>query len=251
MAWPGTSPAIDPLRNRVLAALPEPVWQRLRSDLEPVELPLGEVLLQPGDPLAALHFPLTTLVSLMQVLSDGRSAELAVIGPEGAVGAAALLANERSSMRAIVQQRGWALRLPARSMRREVERSAETACLLARCVMGLLAQLAQSAVCNRHHQVEQQLSRWLLLSFDRLPGDELTMTQELIAQMMGVRREGVSLAASRLQSEGLIRYSRGAIRLLNRDGLERRACECYRTVRQEVERLLPSPRAEADPRQMR
>ena len=236
---PDLDPDVGPRRNRLLASLPETVYRRFAADLQPVELPLGEVLYESGGRLDDVYFPTTAIVSLLYVMEDGASAEIAVVGYEGIVGIALFMGGETMPNRAVVQSGGAAYRLDARCMQREFNRSGPFQHLLLRYTLGLLAQMAQTAVCNRHHTVDQQLCRWLLLSLDRLPTNELSMTQELIANMLGVRREGVTEAAGKLQKAGLIHYHRGKITVIDRPGLESRVCECYDVVRAEFARLLP------------
>ena len=232
-------PAVpDPRRNHLLAALPDAEWQRWLPQLELVEMPLGQVLYESGSTLSHVYFPITAIVSLLYVMEDGASAEIAVVGNEGIVGIALFMGGESTSSRAVVQSAGQGLRLKARAIKDEFNR-APVLHLLLRYTQALITQMAQTAVCNRHHSLDQQLCRWLLLSLDRLHGSELTMTQELIANMLGVRREGVTEAALKLQKAGLIRYARGRISVLDRPGLEKRSCECYAVVKKEYDRLLP------------
>jgi len=232
-------PAVpDPRRNHLLAALPDAEWQRWLPQLELVEMPLGQVLYESGSTLSHVYFPITAIVSLLYVMEDGASAEIAVVGNEGIVGIALFMGGESTSSRAVVQSAGQGLRLKARAIKDEFNR-APVLHLLLRYTQALITQMAQTAVCNRHHSLDQQLCRWLLLSLDRLQGSELTMTQELIANMLGVRREGVTEAALKLQRAGLIRYARGRISVLDRPGLEKRSCECYAVVKKEYDRLLP------------
>lgn len=222
----------------MLAALPDAEWQRWLPQLELVEMPLGQVLYESGSTLSHVYFPITAIVSLLYVMEDGASAEIAVVGNEGIVGIALFMGGESTSSRAVVQSAGQGLRLKARAIKDEFNR-APVLHLLLRYTQALITQMAQTAVCNRHHSLDQQLCRWLLLSLDRLHGSELTMTQELIANMLGVRREGVTEAALKLQKAGLIRYARGRISVLDRPGLEKRSCECYAVVKKEYDRLLP------------
>ncbi len=228
----------DPRKNHLLAALPDAEWQRWLPQLELVEMPLGQVLYESGSTLSHVYFPITAIVSLLYVMEDGASAEIAVVGNEGIVGIALFMGGESTSSRAVVQSAGQGLRLKAHAIKDEFNR-APVLHLLLRYTQALITQMAQTAVCNRHHSLDQQLCRWLLLSLDRLHGSELTMTQELIANMLGVRREGVTEAALKLQKAGLIRYARGRISVLDRPGLERRSCECYAVVKKEYDRLLP------------
>ena len=229
----------DHKKNRLLAALPEAEWQRWLPQLELVEMPLGEVLYESGGTLSHVYFPTTAIVSLLYVMENGASAEIAVVGNEGLVGVSLFMGGESTPSRAVVQSAGQGIRLEARSMKNEFNRAGPTLHLLLRYTQALITQMAQTAVCNRHHSVDQQLCRWLLLSLDRLEGDELVMTQELIANMLGVRREGVTESALSLQQAGLIRYARGRITVLDREGLEKRTCECYAVVKKEYDRLLP------------
>ncbi|MGB5835207.1 MAG: Crp/Fnr family transcriptional regulator [Thiohalocapsa sp.] len=234
----------SPRQNHLLGALPEGEYEHLCTHLELVPLPLGRALYESGEGLSHVYFPTTAIVSLLYVMENGASAEIAVVGNEGIVGIALFMGGETVPNRAVVQSAGDAYRLKGQVLKREFARFGERRHgtlhpLLLRYTMALLTQMAQTAVCNRHHTIDQQLCRWLLLSLDRLPSNELYMTQELIANMLGVRREGVTDAAGRLQTAGLIRYSRGHITVLDRPGLEARVCECYEVVRQEFLRLLP------------
>jgi CRP-like cAMP-binding protein len=228
-----------PLQNRLLAALPTDARERLFCELELVPMPLGHVLYESGNQLNHVYFPTTAIVSLLYVMEDGASAEIAVVGNEGIIGIALFMGGETTPNRAVVQSAGHAFRLKGQLLKDEFNRSGVLQHLLLRYTQALLTQMAQTAVCNRHHSVDQQLCRWLLLSLDRLSSSTLTMTQELIANMLGVRREGVTEAAGSLQNAGLIHYSRGRIDVLNRLGLEARACECYAVVKKEFDRLLP------------
>jgi len=225
-------------KNQLLAALPDAEWQRWQPQLELVDMPLGQVLYESGSTLSHVYFPITAIVSLLYVMEDGASAEIAVVGNEGIVGIALFMGGESTSSRAVVQSAGQGLRLKARVIKDEFNR-APVLHLLLRYTQALITQMAQTAVCNRHHSLDQQLCRWLLLSLDRLHGSDLMMTQELIANMLGVRREGVTEAALKLQKAGLIRYARGRISVLDRPGLEKRSCECYAVVKKEYDRLLP------------
>ncbi|WP_349743037.1 Crp/Fnr family transcriptional regulator [Roseateles cavernae] len=231
--------APDPRHNRLLAALPEAEWLRWQPLLEAVELPLGEVLYESGGTLSHVYFPTTAIVSLLYVLADGASAEIAVVGHEGLVGISLFMGGGSTPSRAVVQSAGHGYRLHSQHMKDEFNRAGPVMHLLLRYTQALITQMAQTAVCNRHHSLDQQLCRWLLLSLDRLDGSELVMTQELIANMLGVRREGVTEGALKLQKAGLIRYARGRISVLDRAGLESRTCECYAVVKTEYERLLP------------
>ncbi len=234
----------NPRSNHLLAVLPAPVFDRLAPHLELVSLPLGEALYESGGRLSHVYFPTDAIVSLLNVMENGASAEIAVIGNEGILGIALFLGSDSMPNRAVVQSAGHAYRLKGQVFKQEFSLSGAFQRLLLRYTSALLTQMAQTAVCNRHHTVDQQLCRWLLLCLDRLPANELTMTQELIANMLGVRREGVTEAAGRLQSAGLIHYSRGHIRIVDRPGLEARVCECYEVVRKEFCRLLPDALAE-------
>ena len=229
----------DPRRNRLLAALPDAEWQRWLPQLELVDMPLGQVLYEAGRTLSHVYFPTTAIVSLLYVMADGASAEIAVVGLEGVVGISLFMGGESTPSRAVVQSAGRGVRMPSQAIKAEFDRSAPVMHLLLRYTQALITQMAQTAVCNRHHSLDQQLCRWLLLSLDRLDGPDLVMTQELIANMLGVRREGVTEAALKLQGTGLIRYARGRISVLDRPGLEQRTCECYAVVKKEYDRLLP------------
>src|SRR5512132_3906359 len=222
--------------NHLLAALPPADYERLLPDLELVPLPLGWAVYESGGHLGYLYFPTTSIVSLLYVMEDGASAEIAVTGHDGLVGIALFMGGESTPSRAVVQSAGFGYRLKASVLKKEFALGGELQHLALRYTQALITQ---TAVCNRHHTVEQQLCRWLLLSLDRLPSNELAMTQELIANMLGVRREGVTEAAGNLQAAGLIQYSRGKIVVINRPGLEAHACECYAVVKKEFDRLLP------------
>jgi CRP-like cAMP-binding protein len=232
-------PANTPKQNHLLAALPEAAYERLLPDLEQVPLKLGAALYESGGEQEYVYFPTDSIVSLLYVMQDGSSAEIAVVGNEGVVGIALFMGGETTPSRAVVQSAGHAHRLKGSLLKAEFERGGPLQYILLRYTQALITQMAQTAVCNRHHAVEQQLCRWLLLSLDRLPSNELTMTQELIANMLGVRREGVTEAAGKLQAAGLIEYSRGKITVLDRPKLEARVCECYAVVKQESDRLRP------------
>jgi len=229
----------DPRFNRLLAVLPEPEYQRIQPHLQLVPLPLGKVLYESGGHLGGVYFPTTAIVSLLYVMDNGQSAEMAVVGNDGVLGIALFMGGATVTNRAVVQSAGHAYRMSGKSLMGEFSLSGKFQHLLLRYALALLSQMGQTAVCNRHHSIDQQLCRWLLLSHDRLQGDELVMTQELIADMLGVRREGVSEAAGNLQRDGLIAYNRGHIRILDRLGLEARVCECYKVVKNEFHRLLP------------
>lgn len=233
-----TSPH-NPLQNHLLAALPKGDYQRLLSSLELIPLPLGWAVYESGHDQGYVYFPTTSIVSLLYVMEDGSSAEIAIVGNDGLVGIALFMGGETTPSRAVVQSAGYGYRLKAEHLKKEFERGGEVQHLLLRYTQSLITQMAQTAVCNRHHSVEQQLCRWLLLSLDRLTSNELKMTQELIANMLGVRREGVTEAAGKLQKDNLINYSRGHIIVLDRPGLEKRVCECYAVVKKEMDRLLP------------
>ena len=230
----------DPRQNQLLAQLPPDEWQRWQPQLEAVKLPLGQVLYESGATMSHVYFPTTSIVSLLYVMEDGGSAEIAVVGKEGIVGVSLFMGGQSTPSRAVVQSAGDGYRMAARSMMDEFNRAGPVLHLLLRYTQALITQMAQTAVCNRHHSLDQQLCRWLLLSMDRLEGNELVMTQELIANMLGVRREGVTEGALKLQRAGLIQYARGHITVLNRLGLEARTCECYGVVKKEYDRLLPS-----------
>jgi CRP-like cAMP-binding protein len=225
-------------QNHLLAALPAADYERLLPHLEQVPLVLGWALYESGSRQEYVYFPTNSIVSLLYVLEDGASAEIAVVGNEGVVGIALFMGGETTPSRAVVQSAGHAYRLKVSLLKVEFERGGPLQYFLLRYTQALITQMAQTAVCNRHHAVEQQLCRWLLLSLDRLPSNELTMTQELIANMLGVRREGVTEAAGRLQAAGLIHYSRGKITVLDRPQLEARVCECYAVVKRESDRLF-------------
>ncbi len=227
--------------NYLLAALPADVYARLLPNLELVALPLGKVLYESGDTLRHVYFPVDCIVSLLYVMEDGASAEISVVGKEGIIGIALFMGGDSTPSRAIIQSGGYAYRLLAQKFKDEINRHSELLMLLLRYTQSLITQMAQTAVCNRHHSIDQQLCRWLLLSLDRLPTNRLTMTQELIANMLGVRREGVTEAAGKLQKLGVIEYSRGQITVLDRAQLEELSCECYAVVKKETDRLMPCP----------
>ncbi|MGH9650328.1 MAG: Crp/Fnr family transcriptional regulator [Terriglobales bacterium] len=233
---PGTP---EPRHNHLLAALPAEDYERLLPRLELVFLPLRWPVYEAGRAQGYVFFPTTAIVSLLYVMEDGASAEIAVVGNDGVVGVALFMGGETTPSRAIVQSAGHGYRLKAVVLKKEFERGGPLQHLLLRYTQALITQMAQTAVCNRHHSVEQQLCRWLLLSLDRLQSSHLTMTQELIANMLGVRREGVTEAAGKLQTAGVIRYSRGRIAVLDRPALEAHVCECYQVVKREFDRLLP------------
>lgn len=231
----------SPTQNDLLAALSAAEFKRLRPHLELAEMPLGEVVYESGRQIDHVYFPTTSIVSLLYVLENGASAEIAVVGHEGVVGISIFMGGETTPSRAVVQSAGEAYRLPAQMVKAEFTRGGGMQHLMLRYTQSLITQMAQTAVCNRHHSVDQQLCRWLLLSLDRLATPEITMTQELIANMLGVRREGVTEAAGKLQKAGVISYRRGRIKVLDRPKLEAMACECYGVVRAESERLLSLP----------
>ena len=228
-----------PLDNHLLAALPAEVLARLASSLELIPLPLVKVLYESGDNLRYIYFPTDAIVSLLYVMESGASAEISVVGNEGLIGVSVFMGGESTPSRAIVQSAGSAYRLPGQLLKDEFNRHGDLLLLILRYTQALITQMAQTAVCNRHHSIDQQLCRWLLLSLDRLPDNKLVMTQELIANMLGVRREGVTDAAGKLQRQGVIEYSRGHITVLDRPRLETLSCECYAVVKKETDRLLP------------
>jgi CRP-like cAMP-binding protein len=229
----------SPSQNHLLAALPPAEFDTLAAHLELVAMPLGKILYGPGEKLQHAYFPTTAIVSLHYVTESGASAETAGVGNEGVVGVCLFMGGETTSSSAVVQTAGHAYRLEGQRLKEEFQHAGLMQRLLLRYTQALLTQIAQTAVCNRHHSLEQQLSRWLLLTLDRIPTNELIMTQELIASMLGVRREGITEAAGKLQRAGLISYRRGHIAVLDRQGLELHACECYAVVKKELARLLP------------
>lgn len=229
----------DPRHNLLLAALPSDDYKRVLPDLEPIPIALGDVLYESGIPMRGAFFPTTAIVSLLYVMEDGASAEIAVVGKDGMVGVSLFMGGDTTPSRAVVQSAGQAYRLKSQRLKDEFSRNGPMQQLLLRYTQYLLTQMAQTAVCNRHHSLDQQLCRWLLLSLDRLPSNHLIMTQELIANMLGVRRGGVTEAAGNLQRAGLIEYRRGRITVVDRAGLEARVCECYAVVKRESDRLLP------------
>ncbi len=228
----------DPKQNHLLAALPASEFERLAPHLELTPLKLGEVLYESGGRLQHVYFPTDSIVSLLYVMEDGDSAEIAVVGKEGLLGISLFMGGETTPNRAVVQSQGFCYRLPASHLKLEFSRAGPMMHLLLRYTQALITQMSQTAVCNRHHSIDQQLCRWLLLSLDRLNSDELKMTQELIANMLGVRREGVTEAAGKLRDAGIIQYSRGHIKVLDRPKLEQHVCECYAVVKKEDDRLL-------------
>ncbi|MDV6343217.1 Crp/Fnr family transcriptional regulator [Nitrosomonas sp. Is37] len=229
----------NPRQNYLLNALPSTEYERLLPHLELVQMPLGDILYEPGEKLHFVYFPTDCIISQLHAMQDGGSSEIAVIGNEGAIGITLFMGGGTMTNRALVQSAGYTYRIRQSLFMQEFNRHDTLLHLLLRYTQALIAQVAQTAVCNRHHSVDQQLCRRLLLSIDRLPSNELTMTQELIANMLGVRREGVTEAAGKLQQAGLIHYSRGHITVLDRSGLEERVCECYHVVKNEFDRLLP------------
>jgi len=230
---------ISPLQNHLLSALPDEVKERLFPFMDLVKLELGTVMYESGDTLVNVYFPVDSIVSLLYVMVSGASAEISVVGNEGVVGIALFMGGESTSSRAVVQSAGYAYRLKGKLLTEEFNRHGELLFLMLRYTQSLITQVSQTAVCNRHHTINQQLCRWLLLSLDRLPDNNLTMTQELIANMLGVRREGVTEAAGKLQKLGVIDYHRGHISVLDRGKLEELSCECYQVVKKETDRLLP------------
>ena len=226
-------------QNHLLNALPQGDFERLAPQLESIPMKLGDVLYEPGTRMRHVYFPTTSIVSLMYLMENGASAEIAIVGNEGVLGISLFMGGDTTPSRAVVQGAGHAFRLKAQLLKDEFARFGPMLRLLLRYTQALITQMSQTAVCNRHHSVDQQLCRWLLLSLDRLASNELVMTQELIANMLGVRREGVTEAAGKLQEAGLIRYRRGRISVLDRRGLEARSCECYQVVKTEFDRLLP------------
>ena len=241
MATSASATVDSPKENLLLAAMPSGDYDALLPSLERVAMPLGEAVYESGGPQGFVYFPTSSIVSLLYVLADGATAEIAVTGNDGLVGIALFMGGETTPSRAVVQSAGQGYRLRASVLKKEFERGGTLQHLLLRYTQALITQMTQTAVCNRHHSVDQQLCRWLLLTLDRLPGNQLVMTQELIANMLGVRREGVNEAAGRLQRLGVIRYRRGRITVLDRPQLENLCCECYAVVRKETDHLLPPP----------
>jgi CRP-like cAMP-binding protein len=233
----------DPRLNLLLASLPDEEWQRWQPQLEWVSMPLGQVMYESGRTLSHVYFPTNAIVSLLYVMENGSSAEIAVVGREGVVGISLFLGGGSTPSRAVVQSAGEGYRLRSSVVKEEFDRSHPVMHLMLRYTQALITQMSQTAVCNRHHSLSQQLCRWLLLSLDRLSSNELVMTQELIGNMLGVRREGVTEAALELQKAGVIRYARGHITVLDRPALEGRTCECYSVVKREYDRLLPKQMA--------
>ncbi len=230
----------DPMRNVILAALPSEDFARLQPELELVAMPRGWIVCDTGEKLSYVYFPISAIVSLLYVMENGASAEIAVTGRNGLIGIPVCMGGDTTTTRAVVQSAGMGYRLKASIMKREFHNGGKLQQLVLSYTQALITQTAQIAVCNRHHSVVQQLCRWLLLNVDLLSSNELVVTQELIANMLGVRREGITEAAGKLQLEGLIQYSRGHIQILNRAGLEKRVCECYNVVKKEFNRLLPA-----------
>ncbi len=230
---------VEPRHNHLLAALPDEVQNRLFPHIELIALPLGKVLYESGDALRHVYFPTDSIVSLLYVMENGASAEISVVGNEGLIGVSLFMGGESTPSRAIVQSAGSAYRLLGQRLKDEFNRHGELLQLMLRYTQSLITQMSQTAVCNRHHSIDQQLCRWLLLSLDRLPSNCLVMTQELIANMLGVRREGVTSAAGKLERAGAIEYTRGRITVLDRPKLEELCCECYAVVKKETDRLLP------------
>ena len=227
-----------PTQNHLLASLPNADYERIASQIELVAMPLGEAIYESGGKPNYVYFPTTSIVSLLYVLQNGASAEIAVVGNEGILGISVFMGGETTPNRAVVQSAGFAYRMKSQLLKDEFDQGGPMLQLLLRYTQALITQMSQTAVCNRHHTIDQQLCRWLLLSLDRLPSNKLTMTQELIANMLGVRREGVTEAAGKLQRAGIISYCRGHIEVLDRHKLEATVCECYKVVKQEFDRLL-------------
>jgi CRP-like cAMP-binding protein len=232
-------PAHSPSQNHLLAALPSEVQGRVLPHLKLVPMPLGKVLYESGEALRNVYFPTDCIVSMLYLMESGASAEISVVGNEGLIGVSLFMGGETTTNRAVVQSAGHAYQLAGQRLKDEFHRHSEMLTLMLRYTQSLITQMAQTAVCNRHHSIDQQLCRWLLLSLDRLSGNQLNMTQDLIANMLGVRREGVTDAAGKLQKDGAIKYSRGHITVLDRPRLEQLSCECYGVVKKETDRLLP------------
>ena len=241
------APTHNPNQNHLLAALPAADFERIATHLEPAPLALGQMLYEPDEQLKHAYFPTTAIVSLHYVMASGASAESAGVGNEGMVGISLFMGGDTTSSSAVVQTAGHGYRLERRLLKQEFDRGGVLQRLLLRYTQALVTQMSQTAVCNRHHAVDQQLCRWLLLTLDRLPSTELVMTQELVAGMLGVRREGITEIAGQLQQAGIIRYRRGHISVLDRSGLEARACECYGVVKKELDRLLTEVRNRQEP----
>lgn len=227
-------------QNDLFKSIPTAEWERLLPHIEPSVMPLGKVLYEPNMKMSHVYFPSTAIVSLLYALENGSSAEIAVAGHEGLVGISIFMGGESTSSRAVVQSAGLGYKIKSSVILKEFNNAGPVMHLLLRYTQALITQMTQTAVCNRHHTLDQQFCRWLLLSLDRLPTNELIMTQELIANMLGVRREGVTEAALKVQKAGLIKYARGHISILDRAGLEHRTCECYQVVKNEYDRLLPN-----------
>ncbi|RYZ10702.1 MAG: Crp/Fnr family transcriptional regulator [Comamonadaceae bacterium] len=237
------APASDPRGNWLLSALAHSEWERCAPHLEPVTMQLGDVLYEPGAKLSHVYFPTTAIISLLYVMENGASSEIAVVGNEGMVGISLFMGGESTSSSAVVQAAGKGFRMTAGVLMQEFNRGGPVLHLLLRYTQALITQMAQTAVCNRHHALEQQLCRWLLLTLDRLHSSEVVMTQELLSTILGVRRATISEAAGRLQQDGLIRYERGRISVLDRVAVQARSCECYAVVKNEYDRLLPALKA--------
>jgi CRP-like cAMP-binding protein len=237
------TPHPDPRQNWLLAALADAEWERVAPHLQPISMPLGQVLYDPGTKPSHVYFPTTAVVSLLYVMENGASAEIAVVGNEGPVGISLFMGGHSTSSQAVVQAAGQGFRLDAGLLMEEFNRGGAVLHLLLRYTQALITQMAQTSACNRHHALDQQLCRWLLLTLDRLHSSELVMTQELLSHILGVRRASISDTAGRLQKDGLIHYERGHISVLDRTGLEQRACECYAVVKKEYDRLLPDIKA--------
>ncbi|MDV6342615.1 Crp/Fnr family transcriptional regulator [Nitrosomonas sp. Is35] len=237
----------SPQYNHLLNSLTPEEYERISPYLELVEMPLGNVLYESGEKLHYVYFPIDCIISLLYVMENGSSAEIAVVGFEGAIGIAHFMGGKTMPNRAVVQSAGYSYRIRPNHFMQEFDRHGAMLHIMLKYTQAIITQMAQTAVCNRHHSVDQQLCRWLLLSLDRLSTNELVMTQELIANMLGVRREGVTEAAGKLQQAGLIQYSRGHITVLDRQGLEERVCECYQVVKKEFERLLPATKRQGAP----
>ena len=237
----------NPKQNHLLNMLPPEEYERIFPHLQLVPMPLGEVLYESGENIHYINFPIDCIVSLLYVMENGASAEIAVVGFEGAIGVAVFMGGQTMPNRAVVQSSGYSYQMRKEPFMQEFHHHGTLLRLMLVYTQALITQMAQTAVCNRHHTVDQQLCRWLLLSLDRLPSNELSMTQELISNMLGVRREGVTEAAGKLQQAGLIQYNRGHITVLDRPGLEARTCECYQVVKTEFDRLLPSSTSQDKP----
>lgn len=228
----------DALKNHLLAALPQAEFARLEPDLEFVALALGEVIYESGDKMTHVYFPTTAIISMLYIMENGATAEIGIAGNNGLIGSSLFMGSESTTSRAVTQSTGEAIRIKAKALQTEFDHGGLFQKLLLRYTQSLMTQISQTAVCNRLHKVEQQLCRWLLINHDQMQTNKLVMTQELIANMLGVRREGVTIAAKKLQEKGLIKYVRGTITMLDRKGLEKASCECYQIVMNEYERLL-------------